>query len=339
MISSGGGGEALHASVASSTRRLHVGLDGRDGAFRDAELLEARAVDLDGAALLPAVELALGAVLGGVGAGVAAVAVGQALDQRRPAAGARLLVGRRRRAVDRVGVLPVDEDRLQPVGGGAAGGGMLHRDHVADGRVFHVEVVLAHEHHGQLPHRGEVERLVEGADVGGAVAEEAHAHVLGALVLRPPGGAAGDRQVRADDGVGAHHAVLGRGEVHRPALAAHQANIAPHQLAQHLLDGHAARQRMGVAAVGAERQVARLHGRGEAGRHRLLAEREVAGALHQVLQEQVVGPLLGLADLDQHAIHLEPQLLADVVVDGAARFGSGHQGVPQDVLVSCSGGP
>ena len=101
--------------------------------------------------------------------------------------------------------------------------------------------------------------------------------------------------------------MLGGGEVHRAALAAHQAVVAPHQLAQHLLDGHAARQRVGVAAVGAEREVARLHGGGEAGGHRLLAQREVAGALHQVLQEQVVGALLGLADLDLHAVHLEPQ--------------------------------
>ena len=84
--------------------------------------------------------------------------------------------------------------------------------------------------------------------------------------------------------------------MHRAALAAHQAVVALHQFAQHLLDRHAARQRVGVAAVGAERQVALLHGGGEARRHRLLAERQMARALHQVLQEQVVGALLGLAD-------------------------------------------
>ncbi len=121
--------------------------------------------------------------------------------------------------------------------------------------------------------------------------------------------------MRADDGVGAHDPVLGRGEVHRAALAAHQAVVALHQLAQHLVDRHAAGERMGVAAIGAERQVAGLHGGGEAGRHRLLAERQVARALDQVLQEQIEGALLGLADLDLHAVHGEPHLLADVVVD------------------------
>ena len=93
---------------------------------------------------------------------------------------------------------------------------------------------------------------MEGADIGGAVAEEADRDVLLPLVLRAPGRAAGDRQMRADDGVGAHHAVLDRGQMHRAALAAHQAVVALHQFAQHLRDRHAARQRVGVAAIGAE---------------------------------------------------------------------------------------
>jgi hypothetical protein len=60
---------------------------------------------------------------------------------------------------------------------------------------------------------------------------------------------------------------------------------------------------MGVAAIGAEREIAGLHRGGEAGGHRLLAEREVARALHQVLQEEIEGALLTLADLDLHAVH------------------------------------
>ena len=195
---------------------------------------------------------------------------------------------------------------------------MLDRGHLADRRVFHVEIVLADEDHRQLPDRGEIQRLVEGADIGGAVAEEADRDVLGALVLRAPGGAAGDRQMRADDGVGAHHAVLDRGQMHRAALAAHQAVVALHQLAQHLLDRHAARQRMGMAAIGAEAQIALLHGAGKAGRHRLLAEREMAGALDQVLQEQVVGALLGLAQHDLRPVQLQALGLADIVVQARA---------------------
>ena len=48
---------------------------------------------------------------------------------------------------------------------------------------------------------------------------------------------------------------------------------------------YAARQRVGVAAIGAERKIARLHGGGKAGGNRLLAERKMARALDQVLQE------------------------------------------------------
>ena len=228
-----------------------------------------------------------------------------------------------RGAIDHVGVVAVDHDLLEPIGRGAVAGRMLHRRHVADRRVLHVEIVLADEDHRQLPDRGEVQRLVERADVGGAVAEEAHRHVVLLLVLRAPGGAAGDRQVRADDGVGAHHAVLLGGQMHRAALAAHQAVVALHQLAQHLLDRHAAGQRVGVAAIGAERQVALLHRHREARRHRLLAERQMARALHQVLQEQVEGALLGLADVDLAAIELQPRLLADVVVEARAGRGLG----------------
>ncbi len=127
--------------------------------------------------------------------------------------------------------------------------------------------------------------------------------------------------MRADDGVGAHHAVLGRRQVHRPALAAHQAVVALHQLAQHFLHAHAARQRVGMAAIGAEGEVAFAHGAGKTRRHRFLPERKMACSLDQVLQEQVVGALLGFADHDLGAVQFEPFLLADIVVQSGAGLG------------------
>jgi len=71
---------------------------------------------------------------------------------------------------------------------------------------------------------------------------------------------------------------------------------------------------MGVSAVRAEAQIARTHGSREADGDRLLTDRKVTRALDQVLQEQIVSALLRLADLDLHAVHLEPQLFADVVI-------------------------
>ena len=69
-------------------------------------------------------------------------------------------------------------------------------------------------------------------------------------------------------------------------------------------------------------EIAGLHGGGEAGGDGLLAERQVAGAFDEILQEQIVGALLGLADLDLHAIHGEPLVLADVVIEACLRAGA-----------------
>ena len=97
----------------------------------DAELQQPLAIDLDRIALLPALELALGPIFRRVGARMAAVAIGHAFDQRGPVAGARLVVGRLRGAIDHVGVVAVDHDPFEPIGRGAVGRRMLHRRHVA----------------------------------------------------------------------------------------------------------------------------------------------------------------------------------------------------------------
>jgi hypothetical protein len=156
-------------------------------------------------------------------------------------------------------------------------------------------------------------QIAEGADVGRAVAEETHRYVLVAPVLRAPRRATGDRQMRTDDRVGTHDAVLHGGQVHRTALAAHQPVIARHQLPEHLLKGDAARERMGMAAVGAEAQVAGLHRHRATRRDRLLPEGQVARTLDQILQKQVVRPLFGLADQNLRAVEPQPLRLADVV--------------------------
>src|SRR5205085_10758397 len=83
---------------------------------------------------------------------------------------------------------------------------------------------------------------------------------------------------------------------------------------QHLLDRYPAGKRVGVAPIGAEAKIARPHGGRKAGRDRFLAEREMARALDQVLQEQIERALLSLADLDLHAIPAQPHLLADLRV-------------------------
>ncbi len=77
---------------------------------------EALAIDLDRVVFLPLFELAVGTIFGRVGARVAAVAIGQALDQRGALAGPRPCEGLLRGAVDDVGVVAVDDDALEAVG-------------------------------------------------------------------------------------------------------------------------------------------------------------------------------------------------------------------------------
>src|SRR5713226_1431500 len=123
-----------------------------------------------------------------------------------------------------------------------------------------------------------------------------------------------------DDRVGAHHAVLDAREMHRASLAFHEAALPPHQLAQHRHHGSAARERVMMPAVGAEGIVVPVHRRGESGRDRLLSEREMARALYEVLQEQIVGALLAVADLDLQLVQPQPCRLGNGIAPGG-RFG------------------
>ena len=81
-----------------------------------------------------------------------------------------------------------------------------------------------------------------------------------------------------------------------------------HQFGEDRRHRDPARQRVGVASIRGEGPVGRLHRGGEAGRDRLLADRQVARALHVVLEEQVVGALLELAQGHLAAIELELEL-------------------------------
>ena len=180
-----------------------------------------------------------------------------------------------------------------------------------DRGVLHVEVVLAHEHGREVPDLGEVDGFVEGADVGGAVTEEGDGDLAGVVELGRPGSAVGHAEVGADDRIAAHHPVFDAGEVHRAALAAHQAVRPSQQLRHDRGERDAAGDRVGVPPVGGERPVVVAHGGSEAGGDGLLPERQVAGALHQSLEEQVVGALLEEPDLLLDLVHPDPDLGRD----------------------------
>ena len=117
------------------------------------------------AVLLRAVDLRVADV-------VAVHAVGLDVEEHRPLAGARVLERLARRFVDRLHVLAVDLERAHVERERALRHVVPHRRVLPARRRLRPVVVLADEDRLRLPELREVERLVEGADVRRAVAEE-----------------------------------------------------------------------------------------------------------------------------------------------------------------------
>ena len=254
--------------------------------------------------------------------------VDQRLDDDRTAPGSQALgrplhhqVHRERiHAVD----LPGGDAEAEGAGGqpGLAGRfGHRRRDRVA--------VVLDEEAERQLPGRGQVHRLQDGADVDRAVAEVGDGQVgvgrraaAGAVPLRP-GVARGHRHAAADDRVGSEGAGLQPLQVHGAAAPGAVALGEPEDLRQgalqHLrhLGRHQAGQvevalgdvgeRLGqelmVAPVRAVDRVGRPERDDRADRAALLADGGVRGAVHQSLARQLEDGLLERPDQVELAEH------------------------------------
>ena len=280
--------DLLHLALAQ-----HPGLD---AAPREA---------LDRVLLAPLLDLLALAVDLGVGGGVAAVAVGEGLQQGRLA----LLAGEPDPLGDRLAhrhhvhaVDPLARDAVALRLLGEVGLGRVALDRGA----HPVEVVLDQEEDRQAPERRQVHRLAEVAGVGGAVAEHADGDRVFALVLGGERQPRGDRQVAADDPVAAHEAVLGVEDVHRAAAAAAGAVDPAEELRHHPLGLGAAGDRVAVGAVGADQVVLLAHHRGGADDRRLLADRQVQEAPR--LRPLVLPPGLLLEAPDQR--HPREQLVA-----------------------------
>ena len=230
---------ALAASASISRERF-----GGEPALLPAVALEAQ----DGILLLPVGGGERLAILAGVALVVAAQAVREALQQERPASGARRVeVGREGVAHGR-DVVAVDGLALQLVGSDD----VAHALDVGVRRArreLREAVVLAHQDERQLPQRGEVDGLVEVPGLHGAVAEEHDRH--GVLAAQPHRQRApeGDRDAAADHAGGAHEAVLDVDQVHRAAEPAAEAGVAAHQLGHHALQRRALGDRMPVRPV------------------------------------------------------------------------------------------
>ena len=150
---------------------------------------------------------------------------------------------------------------------------------VAVERGAHAELVVDdQEDHRQLPERGEVHGLAEGALVGGAVAHHREDHVLGALVVGGQRHARGEREGAADDAVAAEEAPLAVEQVHRAAAAAGGAVLAAEQLGHHGVGVGAARERLAVLAIGRHQVVGLAQRLGAADDGGLLADARGGGS-------------------------------------------------------------
>ena len=248
---------------------------------------------------------------------VLAVAVGHRLDQRRPLAGAG--------AVHRLAQHEVDLDAVVAVHGDA--GDLVGRRPVRDlgdrrgvpiGGGERVLVVLADEDHRQLPHRRQVERFVEDALVGRAVAEEGDRHTVRPLQLGGEAGAGGERHGRAHDAVRAHDVELHVGDVHGAAEALAIAGLAAHQLRHHAVDARTLGDAVAVAAVVGGDDVVVAQRRADAGGDRLLALVAVGRALDDAFLEEVGGLVLEGADAAHGDVEIAERLRAYGDVAGCA---------------------
>ena len=143
---------------------------------------------------------------------------------------------------------------------GAALGEIRRRRRALGRRPHRILVVLDHEDDRQVPEFRHVERFVDLALVGGAIAEIGEGHPVVAEVLVGEGEARPDRHLRADDAVAAVEMLLFREHVHRAALALGIAALAARELGHDALGVHAAGQHVAVVAVAGDDAVAIARG-------------------------------------------------------------------------------
>ena len=227
--------------------------------------------------LAPGFDLRFGPVEVAITSRVAAVPVGDRLDQLRAAAVADRAGHLGHHRVDDRDVVAIDPDTGNAVGLGSLGDGDPH-----GARLRHrhrVLVVLAEEDDGHIPEGGEVEGLVKAALVGSTVAEDAEHQVFLLFHLDTESQPDCDRDAPTDDAVGAQVAPAHIGDVHRAAAAATVAALLAHQLGEHRSNLGTFGHTVPVAAVMAEEKVALRQGKRPAAGNRFLSDREMEGAV------------------------------------------------------------
>ena len=206
-------------------------------------------------------------------------------------------------------VVAVHRDVVDPVAGGAT----LERRGVLVGRggELRVAVVLAEEHDREMPHGGEVHRLVERALGHRPVTEERHRDAA----VRPQLGRRRrphrDRQAGTHDPVRAEDPDVRIGDVHRASTAAVRALIPAHQLGEHPEGVQPLGQAVAVPPMGRRDDVRGTERPAGAHCGCLLPDREVDEARYLARSVELGHALLEATDHQHPPVHLE-----QVVVGG-----------------------
>src|SRR5580700_5016929 len=198
---------------------------------------------------LPEILFLLGAVVLAIDVAdvMAAVAVGIALQECRPAAGAAAIHQSQCNFIHGANVLSVHSGRFDTEGSGTSENGA--RGGFLIVRVLVVLIVFADVDHRQLPQLRQVHYFVQRSLAERTFTEEADCHAIRPQSLGGKSRARGDADASADDRVGAEVAGRGIGDVHRPTLAAAIASFFSQQLGEHAIWGRALCQAVSVTAV------------------------------------------------------------------------------------------
>src|SRR5580704_5945516 len=247
----------------------------------------------------------------GVARVVAVEAAGIDLDCAGAAARAGALDRLARGLVHPEEIVAADFDGGQSEAGSTAGD-VAAADGVFEGGAFSVLVVLEHEDRRQFEHHSHVHRLEGSALVRAAVARERDGNGVAAQGFGGQRRADDERRSAPDDPVGAEHAAVEVGDMHRAALTAAQAGLLREQLLHHQDRVAALCDAVAMPAMSAGDVVLRPQMHADTDGGGLFAGVKMDKARYAAFRELVLHPFLELADRRHVTISFEQFLAAQL---------------------------
>lgn len=196
------------------------------------------------------------------------------------------------------------------------------------------QVILHHEHDGELPQRGHIEAFKELPVVTGAVSEKSDGDVVASLlenfspILGGEGGAGGDRDALTDEGEASDEVVLAREHVHGASLATAASGSLAEELGHYGTGRNALAEGVNMVSVGADDGVTGGEKADEAGGDGFLAIVEVDEAKH----------LAAVVHLSTHVLESAPQHHVFVQIQRLLAADHRKSGAIQLLLFDVGGG-